>query len=241
MAQIVIKDILGSDNMASSRPDIASNFKILADEANKIETFLNTSTTGGSLTIGTTLIKKYSRPITDVIFNCEGTGVIAGNLTLGTIGQTTSVTVNSIVNINDVTNFSSNVNLSGADKALTVGIKTLFGDALIVSRRTSVNPTPESPLVSTGSSTASITWNTTTQATIENGVDGQILILHNVPGTFASGALTLKNAVGTTIATISATPTILGKLKLILQFASATNAWEVISVAGITDLSQVTI
>lgn len=81
MAQITITEILGSDNMAASRATIQSNFKILADEANKIESFLNTSPVGGTLSIGKITVTNKDKNDTDIeLFTCEGSGDFHGNL-----------------------------------------------------------------------------------------------------------------------------------------------------------------
>ena len=83
MAQITITEILGSDSMAASRPVIQSNFKILADEANKIETFLNTSEVGGSLSIGLVKINNKNKDnLDEVLLNCEGSAAFSGNVSI---------------------------------------------------------------------------------------------------------------------------------------------------------------
>jgi hypothetical protein len=86
MATVSITEILGSDNIAGSRVTINSNFSILATAINKIETNVDTSfTPGGKLTVGSSLIKKYTNPVTSQIFTCEASGLFSGNLTVSKI------------------------------------------------------------------------------------------------------------------------------------------------------------
>lgn len=90
MATITITEILGGDNIAGSRITINDNFKKLAASINTIETYIDTSfTPGAALNVGSALVKKYSRAITDQIFTCEATGLVGGNLN---VGQDLSVT-----------------------------------------------------------------------------------------------------------------------------------------------------
>lgn len=81
MAQITISDILGSDAMSASRAVIMRNFKILADEANKIETYLNTSPVGGELSIGN--ITVTSTDTSNTILNVQAGAQIDGRLEVG--------------------------------------------------------------------------------------------------------------------------------------------------------------
>ena len=84
MATITITEILGGDNIAGSRITINDNFKKLAGSINTIETYLDTAfTPGAALNVGSALVKKYARAITDQIFTCEATGLVAGNFNVG--------------------------------------------------------------------------------------------------------------------------------------------------------------
>jgi hypothetical protein len=84
MATISLTEILGSDNIAGSRITINDNFKKVANSLNTIETYIDTSfTPGAALNVGSALVKKYTRPITDQIFTCEATGLFGGNLNVG--------------------------------------------------------------------------------------------------------------------------------------------------------------
>jgi len=83
MATINLTEILGSDNIAGSRITINDNFKKLANSVNTFETYLDTAfTPGGSLNIGTLLVKRYTNPVSTTIFTCEASGRIEGNLTI---------------------------------------------------------------------------------------------------------------------------------------------------------------
>ena len=95
MATITITEILGNDNIAGSRVTINDNFKKVANAINTLETYLDTSfVPGAALNVGSALIKKYTRPITDQIFSCEATGLFGGNLNVGQdLGVTRDFTV----------------------------------------------------------------------------------------------------------------------------------------------------
>jgi hypothetical protein len=95
MASITITQLLGGDNIAGSRITINDNFSKLAAAINTQETYLDTSATpGASLNVGSALIKKYTRAITDQIFTCEATGLFGGNLNVGQdFGVTRDLTV----------------------------------------------------------------------------------------------------------------------------------------------------
>ena len=83
MATINLTEILGSDNIAGSRITINDNFKKLANSVNTFETYLDTAfTPGGSLNIGTLLVKRYTNPVSTNIFTCEASGRFDGNLTI---------------------------------------------------------------------------------------------------------------------------------------------------------------
>lgn len=245
MAQLVIKDILGSDNVAASRAEIASNFKILCDGINKIETYLNTSPNGGSLNIATLTVKKYSRPITDVILNVEASVNIAGNLVLGTTGSGTTLTINSLPIFNYNTIFKKDVIFDKLAAGNTVSVKTKLSieDLLIIPVKITNaivvdgNDIPVDEVTNLNLSWDVIDTGSIKEAILEEGVDGQILIIRNL-GTCTdfSASLTLKNIDATTI--LEFAPTSLNEFensKIILQFVeeAGNNRWEVISIVGV--------
>jgi hypothetical protein len=117
MATITITEILGNDNIAGSRVTINDNFKKVANAINTLETYLDTSfVPGAALNVGSALIKKYTRPITDQIFTCEATGLFGGNLN---VGQDLGVTRDFTVSRNQTVH--GNFTLDG-----TVGISSVF-------------------------------------------------------------------------------------------------------------------
>ena len=86
MATVTVTQILGSDNIAGSRITINDNFSRLASGINNLEARLNTSyNPGGSLNVGSALIKRYTNPTTTTIFTCEASGLFSGNLTISGI------------------------------------------------------------------------------------------------------------------------------------------------------------
>jgi hypothetical protein len=117
MATITITEILGNDNIAGSRVTINDNFKKVANAINTLETYLDTSfVPGAALNVGSALIKKYTRPITDQIFTCEATGLFGGNLN---VGQDLGVTRDFTVSRNET--IHGNLTLDG-----TFGINSVF-------------------------------------------------------------------------------------------------------------------
>jgi len=117
MATVTITEILGSDNIAGSRITINSNFSKLTNAINTIETYLDSSfTPGASLNVGSALVKKYTRPITDQIFTCEATGLFGGNLN---VGQDLGITRDSTVSRHETVH--GNFTLDG-----TVGVASIF-------------------------------------------------------------------------------------------------------------------
>lgn len=251
MAQLTIQDILGSDNVASSRATISSNFKILVDGINKIETFLNTSPNGGSLSIGTITINKFTRPISDILFVCEASATIAGNLSIGTVGQGTTITINSIPIFNYTATFKKDVTFDKLTAGNTISIKTKLSiEELLVVPVNIISKTSVTAglvlEVEDVSSTVNLDWDTSIEdtLTIDDGVDGQILIVRN-SGTYDPGAtVTFKNADGTTIFTLTlATPAVFTNVKTILQFVvdPLGNHWEVLSIIGVEAFSDYTI
>ena len=129
MATITITEILGNDNIAGSRVTINDNFKKVANAINTLETYLDTSfVPGAALNVGSALIKKYTRPITDQIFTCEATGLFGGNLNVGQdLGVTRDFTVSRHQTIH------GNLTLDG-----TVGINTIFVSKIPFSQDSSI-------------------------------------------------------------------------------------------------------
>lgn len=109
MATITITEILGSDNLAGSRITLNNNFKTITNAVNTLEQRLNTSyVPGGSLNVGDALIKKYTRPTTQIIFVVEASGQIQGDLyvvgatqTTGSVGIASALTVSGNVIFNN--------------------------------------------------------------------------------------------------------------------------------------------
>ena len=132
MATVTITEILGSDNIAGSRITINSNFTKLANSINTLETYLDTSfTPGAALNVGSALVKKYTRPITDQIFTCEATGLFGGNLN---VSQDLGVTRDSVVGRH--TTLHGNLNLDG-----TNGSTSAFTSSIPVSQNAAnINP-----------------------------------------------------------------------------------------------------
>jgi hypothetical protein len=159
MATITITEILGTDNIAGSRPTINDNFKKVAAAINTLETYLDTSfVPGAALNVGSALVKKYTRPITDQIFTCEATGLFGGNLNVGQdLGITRDFTVGRHQTIH------GNVTFDG-----TVGVNSIFTssipfqqDSSIISPQLNAGLTTNSLVVDTQALTAPTTTSVT--------------------------------------------------------------------------------
>ena len=159
MATITITEILGTDNIAGSRPTINDNFKKVAAAINTLETYLDTSfVPGAALNVGSALVKKYTRPITDQIFTCEATGLFGGNLN---VGQDLGVSKNFTVGIHQTVH--GNLTLDG-----TYGVNSIFTssipfsqDSALISPQLNAGLTTNSLVIDTQALTAP----TTTSAT----------------------------------------------------------------------------
>jgi hypothetical protein len=101
MATITMTEILGSDNLAGSRITINNNFKTAQNAINTLEQRLNTSfVPGGSLNVGDALIKKYTRPLTQIIFVVEASGQIQGDFyVVGATNTTGAISVGTNLNV----------------------------------------------------------------------------------------------------------------------------------------------
>lgn len=102
MATITITEILGSDNLAGSRITLNNNFKTLQNAVNTLEQRLNTSfSPGGSLNVGDALVKKYTRPTSQIIWVVEASGQVQGDFSIvGATNTTGSVTVGQALTAN---------------------------------------------------------------------------------------------------------------------------------------------
>ena len=159
MATITITEMLGTDNIAGSRPTINDNFKKVAAAINTLETYLDTSfVPGAALNVGSALIKKYTRPVTDQIFTCEATGLFGGNLNVGQdLGITRDFTVGRHQTIH------GNVTLDG-----TNGITSIFTssipfsqDSAIISPQLNAGLTTNSLVIDTQALTSPTSTSTT--------------------------------------------------------------------------------
>jgi len=82
MATITLKDILGTDNVASSRLDVAQNFQTVQNALNTLEQFLNTTPAGGDIGIGNIKVNIGANAVTDVLFDLEASGTVDGNFSV---------------------------------------------------------------------------------------------------------------------------------------------------------------
>lgn len=74
-----IREILSSENYFNSRLIINSNFSELANALNNLFNYIDIKNKGAA-NFSSLIIKKYSNPTNFVIFDCEASGKIRGNL-----------------------------------------------------------------------------------------------------------------------------------------------------------------
>jgi hypothetical protein len=207
--QYTIKDILGSDNIKASRSVITANFKVLVDGINKIETFLNTTSSGAVLNVADVLIKKYSNSINTNIFRCEASGSFTGNITVAvdatiqgnaSIGNT--LTIAKILQISRSKDNTNKTNISTIASALQVSDLLLLSGKLSQSVDTSEIDVLGFTVSGEGKNILNLVWADTTGssevATIGNGYDGQVLIVTN-SGSLLSDTFTIEDALLNTI------------------------------------------
>jgi len=128
MATITIQEILGSDNIALSRPVINSNTIILKDAVNTIETYLNTTPVGGELSIGKITINIGSNIVTDVNFVNQTSARIEGNLQV-----LKSLTIEEACNLNNNLIVKNNTTIernSSIINYLDIQTRTTFEDVV---------------------------------------------------------------------------------------------------------------
>lgn len=125
MATITITEILGSDNLAGSRITLNNNFKTLQNAVNTLEQRLNTSfVPGGSLNVGDALIKKYTRPTTQIIFVVEASGQVQGDFyVVGATNTTGSVTVGKDITVKGNVTFDNSATPTPGTYTLTNALR----------------------------------------------------------------------------------------------------------------------
>ncbi len=82
MATITLTDVLGTDNVALSRTVLNQNFSTIENAINTLELYLNTTPTGGELSIGNIQINVGVNSVNDTLFTNQGSGVFLGNLSI---------------------------------------------------------------------------------------------------------------------------------------------------------------
>lgn len=188
MAQITITEILGSDNMSASRATIQSNFRILADEANKIETYLNTSAEGGQLSVANATITKGNKNVDQEIFVCEASGKFNGNLSVVETLSAASIATNENGSISTGSVDASDISTGSVDtNAIVVNKSDITVDEGVISAdgksffEISFTTTSGSPSSSPASTPA---------YSITNLAEGQLFVVA-FKGDAVSGELTI--------------------------------------------------
>lgn len=228
MATYTITDILGSDNIASSRAEIAANFKILTDGLNKVETFLNTSPNGADLNISNVLVKKYNKSVNDTIFSCEASGSIIGKLIVG--GDFTAA------NVTAVTNVTTKTLTSDAIKTSTINAYPAASIENILSFKQSTNVYSTGTGYIPDTSVILVDWTniTTANISVANAVDGQLLVVRSTGTVVQSTTLGISSGNSSSPFFTFSAPATLANVKIILQYNAAIAAWELISILGAT-------
>lgn len=115
MAQINLTQLLGTDNIALSRPVINQNFVTAQNAINTLELFLNTTPAGAALSVGNVTINLGANNVNDTLFLNQASGIFQGNLS-----------VNQNLNVTGATNFSGNVSFENAVTLLGTGPSPSF-------------------------------------------------------------------------------------------------------------------
>jgi len=218
---ISIYQILAEQSPAASLPIINENYRILCDEINKLEQYIDPSVQGGTLTISNLLIKKYNNPVDNVIFISEASGKFNGKLiTLKTleVGADTPndlSIINSKLQVNnelviqrkqDASNntltskFNSGISVS--DLFILNGIYTYTIDDTNQSDILNVNGNaPPTTPPTLGKNNLKLFWNNITavdtpQVLLSAGVDGQIIIITNKGNISQNGEYLLSSNIG---------------------------------------------
>lgn len=118
MASINLTQLLGTDNIALSRPTINQNFTTVQNAINTLEQYLNTTPAGASLGVGNVQINLGANNVNSTLFTCAASGIFQGNLTINqalTVTGTTSF-VNDITAVNGLSLLGT-----GPSPALNIG------------------------------------------------------------------------------------------------------------------------
>ncbi len=218
---ISIYQILAEQSPAASLPVINENYRILCDEINKLEQYIDPSVQGGTLTISNLLIKKYNNPVDNVIFISEASGKFNGKLiTLKTleVGADTPndlSIINSKLQVNNelviqrkqddsnntlTSKFNSGISVS--DLFILNGIYTYTIDDTNQSDILNVNGNvPPTTPPTLGKNNLKLFWNNITavdtpQVLLSAGVDGQIIIITNKGNISQNGEYLLSSNIG---------------------------------------------
>lgn len=237
MATISITEILGSDNIASSRAVIANNFKTLCDEANKIETFLNTSVAGARLTVaeayinqgGTTtdleILTVNGRSTIEKLLTAKGGIACYGNFTMGT--DTATATLKNVI-VDGTITANGTLTTNGIIQTIdSSNSGNLANSSTIVLKMNSGAGSPGSPAGSPASKPT---------ANIFNATKGQLVTIL-FDGDAEAGTINVKETSSSKVShtiDISFTNPKINESSLTLLFTSATDIKVISSTCDVT-------
>jgi hypothetical protein len=152
MAQINLTQLLGTDNIALSRPTINQNFTTVQNAINTLELYLNTTPAGAALAVGNVQINVGANSVNDPLFVNQASGIFQGNLTvnqaLNVIGASTFTASSVFENGLALTGTGPNAILDIGQFANPVDIfhrGGMFVDEQYVSEPATPVDTPDSP------------------------------------------------------------------------------------------------
>jgi len=211
---ISITQLLGTDNVALSRLTINANFNALKAGYDAMATLLNPDLS--SLNVKSIQVDNTASSLSATIFSVSKGASILGNLTVGTTGQATTVTVNGTggVNISNASLILTNGNLALSNAASlfsTAGNLSVSGGLRLPGLTTSQSnavtlaasgttidvTTPEHNkyvFLSNGSTAAA----TPLSCAIGTGAAGQVLEIFHVLGPSGPSSITTTNFSGIT-------------------------------------------
>jgi hypothetical protein len=108
MAQINLTQLLGTDNIALTRPNINQNFTTVQNAINTLELYLNTTPAGAALAVGNVQINVGANSVNDPLFVNQASGTFQGNLTVNQV-----LTVVGASTFTGTSTFANGLNLNG--------------------------------------------------------------------------------------------------------------------------------
>jgi hypothetical protein len=165
---VTITTLQPQDSLATSRLTLNSNFAALKAGIDSVQLLLNPTTSVLS-GVKSATINDSAVPLSSTIFQVGKGSSLLGNVTMGTIGATTSVLING----------NGGVTLSNSSLTLTTGNITLSGSSSLFSTAGDVSISREFRLPGSATAFASIIGLTSTSTTNIAVADKKYVVVRN--------------------------------------------------------------